>query len=455
MFPVTDVSRLFFGHSAHAEGNRVFADYERDIRIESSVLPDGTVTTCVPGTAIFEEQDSLLNLSPNREIKRQLYRVLTKVTEKQFPWGSLTGIRPTQIARELRDTETMIRYYDVRRDKAFLAIQTAEAEDRILNTTNRDDLFVYIGIPFCPGRCAYCSFTTQENRSGNVPLNDYLDHVLHEIKILSPLFRNVRAVYIGGGTPTMMDEERLESFIGSCLQMICPDRSTEITVEAGRPDTLTGKKSEILASLGVKRTCVNPQSLSDATLTRIGRNHSSGQFLDAFRSVREAGIRNINTDVIAGLPGESEAEFRHTVDSILELSPENITIHALCKKRTADISRETVLDGIERVRSADAMVSYALSRLESSGYFPYYLYKQKDTIGGLENTGFSKKGSECLYNVAMMSDSRNVLAFGAGGVSKRLLSDQRLVRYDRVRNPGEYIRRIEEIIEGKRRFFEV
>lgn len=180
-----------------------------------------------------------------------------------------------------------------------------------------------------------------------------------------------------------------------------------------------------------------------------------GQFLDAFRSVREAGIRNINTDVIAGLPGESEAEFRHTVDSILELSPENITIHALCKKRTADISRETVLDGIERVRSADAMVSYALSRLESSGYFPYYLYKQKDTIGGLENTGFSKKGSECLYNVAMMSDSRNVLAFGAGGVSKRLLSDQRLVRYDRVRNPGEYIRRIEEIIEGKRRFFEV
>ena len=455
MFPATDVSLLFLGSNVRNEGNLICAEYDGDILIESSVHPDGIVTTSVPGTPIMQTQDTAFDLPPNREIKRQLYRVLAAVIGRSFPWGSLTGIRPTQIAREVRDADDMSNFYDVRKDKARLAIETAETEDRILATTSEEDLFVYIGIPFCPGRCSYCSFTTQESRSDAGLLPEYLNAVLREVSGLSSKLKNVRAVYFGGGTPTIMDEELLGSFVDGCLDLIGPDRSAEITVEAGRPDTLTPVKLETLSRAGVSRICVNPQSLSDRTLAAIGRKHTAEQFCNAFQAARKAGFHTINTDLIAGLPGESMEEFRFSVDRIIELLPENITVHALCKKRSADIKREEIFEGKDNGALADDMVSYADSKIRAGGYFPYYLYKQKDTVGGLENTGFSKPGKECLYNVAMMSDLRNVLSFGAGGVSKRFFSSRRLERFDCVRNPKEYIERIDEILIGKRRFFEV
>jgi oxygen-independent coproporphyrinogen-3 oxidase len=455
LFPAKDVSRLFLGPSVRCEGQSVFAEYPEDIVIESKVHPDGSVTTAVPGTLIFEKSDEAQPLPSNRELKRQLYRVLSAVTQKHFPWGSLTGIRPTLVAREVPDVESLVRFYDVREDKAALALQTAEAEDRILSTTDEQDMFIYIGIPFCPGRCAYCSFITQESRTSEKILSVYLDAVLQEIAAFAGCYQNVRAVYFGGGTPTIMDDELLKNFINRALELIRPDRDAEITVEAGRPDTLTESKAAFLVESGVGRICVNPQSLSDETLLRIGRHHTAEQFYKAFDIVRKAGFSVINTDLIAGLPGESLEAFRFSIDRIIELKPENITVHALCKKRTSDIKRSEILDDPMREKTADQMVSYATAQLKAADYSPYYLYKQKDTVGGLENTGFSTKDSECLYNVAMMSDRRNVLAFGAGGVSKRIFSNGRLVRHDCVRSAREYILRIDEIIRKKKSFYEV
>lgn len=450
-----DVSRLFFGPSVRCEGQSIFADYEEDIVIESTVRSDGFVMTTVLGMSIFEESDDAQRLPSNRELKRQLYRVFSVITKKKFPWGSLTGIRPTLVAREVRDLDTLVRFYDVRGDKAGLAYNTAVAEDRILSSTDDRDLFVYIGIPFCPGRCSYCSFITQESRTSSALLSEYKDTVLKEIAGLTGIMKNVRAVYFGGGTPTIMDDDLLKDFVCGALDLICPDRNAEITVEAGRPDTLTESKTALLVDAGVGRICVNPQSLSDETLMRIGRHHTAEQFYRAFDIARKAGFSVINTDLIAGLPGESLDEFRFSIDRIIELNPENITVHALCKKRTSNLARAEIMDDPERVRIADQMVSYASVRLAETGYSPYYLYKQKDTVAGLENTGFSTMGTECVYNVAMMSDSRNVLAFGAGGVGKRVLPNGRIERHDCVRSVREYILRIDEIIRGKNRFFEV
>ncbi len=455
LFPAKDVSRLFFGPSVRCEGQSIFAEYAEDVVIESTVWPDGRVTTAVQGTSIFEKSDDTQRLAPNRELKRQLYRVFSAVTQKRFPWGSLTGIRPTLVAREVRDIDTLVRFYDVREDKAGLAYKTAEAEDRILSSTDEQDLFIYIGIPFCPGRCSYCSFITQESRASARLLSEYRDTVLKEIAGLTGIMKNVRAVYFGGGTPTIMEDELLRDFVCEALDLICPDRNAEITVEAGRPDTLTESKTALLVDAGVGRICVNPQSLSDETLTRIGRHHTTEQFYRAFDIARKAGFSVVNTDLIAGLPGESLEKFRFSVDRIIELKPENITVHALCKKRTSNLTRAEVLDDTDRERVADQMVSYAAERLAETGYAPYYLYKQKDTVGGLENTGFSTVGKECVYNVAMMSDRRNVLAFGAGGVGKRVFPNGRLVRHDCLRNARDYILRIDEIIRGKKRFFEV
>ncbi|MBN1775949.1 MAG: coproporphyrinogen dehydrogenase HemZ [Clostridiales bacterium] len=455
IFPAMDVSRLFFGPSVRCEGQSIFADYEEDIVIESIVQSDGFVMTTVPGTSIFEKSDDAQKLPSNRELKRQLYRVFSVITKKKFPWGSLTGIRPTLVAREVRDLDTLVRFYDVREDKAGLAYNTAVAEDRILSSTDDRDLFVYIGIPFCPGRCSYCSFITQESRTSSALLSEYKDTVLKEIAGLTGIMKNVRAVYFGGGTPTIMDDDLLRDFVCGALDLICPDRNAEITVEAGRPDTLTESKTTLLVDEGVGRICVNPQSLSDETLMRIGRHHTAEQFYRAFDIARKAGFSVINTDLIAGLPGESLDEFRFSIDRIIELNPENITVHALCKKRTSNLARAEIMDDPERVRIADQMVSYASVRLAETGYSPYYLYKQKDTVAGLENTGFSTMGTECVYNVAMMSDYRNVLAFGAGGVGKRVLPNGRIERHDCVRSVREYILRIDEIIRGKNRFFEV
>jgi len=454
-FPVSDVLRLFFGHADQISDDEITAPYPKDITIFSCLSKNGDVDTRDDAGTHGEHPSKTHPLPANREVKRQLYLLLSELTGKIFPWGSLTGIRPTLIARESNQLSDMIEIYGVRPDKAELAFKTAIAEDEILSRIPLEGKAVYIGVPFCPGRCSYCSFIS-ENHSGDgeTLLEKYADAVIKEIHSLRSVLENVSSLYIGGGTPTVMGDELFMRFIKGCLSELCLTSQIEITVEAGRPDTITESKLKTLRSAGINRICINPQTLSDKTLSVIGRNHTSEQFMEAYRLARTVGFSSINTDLIAGLPGEGIDDFRNTLNTIVSLSPENITIHTLSKKRTSRMSsEEQVLNDETAVHAADEMLRYASDLLREKGYHPYYLYRQKDTVGGHENTGYSIPGKECLYNVSMMSDSRSVIAIGAGGIGKKLTESGHLERCPCVRNPRDYIERQEELISRKLKFF--
>ena len=475
-YPISDILRLFTGEIPRQEETCVVCDAgamassidpsSSDLILVSSIS-EGRVETCVEKSApgeeprcIFIDKEDMF-LPANREVKRQLYFLLSRLSGRAFPWGSLTGIRPTQVARELTSEEEMTNIYDVRKDKAHLAFLTRDREDLVLSGTDKDSLHVYIGIPFCPSRCAYCSFVAQEAPRKTALLPQYVDAVLSEMDMVLPRIEGkIETLYIGGGTPTVLSEALFEKFIKGVFSHKEFSALKEICVEAGRPDTITEKKLQILLDAGVKRICINPQTLCDATLLRVGRKHTAEDFEAAFEMARKMGFSIINTDLIAGLPGETTEEFCDSLTRIIKLCPENITVHSLSKKRRASLSREEIVkQEKEELERIEKMLSFASENLLSSGYIPYYMYKQKDTLGGHENVGYSKDGTECVYNVAMMSDQRSVLSFGAGGMSKRVFfgSDDELhVRVERcpcIKDPIQYIAKVDEMAEKKIRFF--
>lgn len=456
-FPVQDVMRLFFSDCRLMQDDAFSAGTDFG-NVIVSCLDGGVVTTWIEGK---EESkcypDASLSLSSKREVKRQLYFLLSKLLDRTYPWGSLTGIRPTVVAREVSSPKELSNFYFVREDKALLAVETAANEDRILSSASSDLSCGYIGIPFCPSRCSYCSFISQDATEKLTLLDPYLKALEKELDIYSkgnPL--RLSCLYIGGGTPTVFDDKTFERFMEMVFAHIDVSNIPEITVEAGRADTITEHKLRTLKNLGVHRICINPQTLSDRTLTLLGRRHTAEDFYKAFDLARKIGFNTINTDLIAGLPEETEHDFSRSLEGILLLSPENITVHTLSKKKTAGIASE-----IQRLESKDAidrldnMLTFAGNKLKQNDYLPYYLYKQKDTLGGHENTGYSKPGHECKYNVAMMSDQRSVLAFGAGSMSKRYTEDACLARVQNVRDIMEYIRRVEEMALRKRDLFGV
>lgn len=455
-FPVSDVLRLFFGQTGQISDAEITAPYPEELSVLSILTPEGKVETREKSGRYCAIPSAAYLLPPNREVKRQLYQLLSELTGRTYPWGSLTGIRPTLIARESPDISGMVEIYGVRPDKAELAFGTAKAEDMILSHIPADSKAIYIGIPFCPGRCSYCSFVS-ENHSDDMEsvLSEYADAIIKEICALRSVLNNISSVYVGGGTPTVMNDELFPRFIRECFSELNLPPHTEITVEAGRPDTVTKAKLLALRDAGISRICINPQTLSDKTLSVIGRNHTSEQFMEAFRLARAAGFSSINTDLIAGLPGEGPDDFRHTLDTIVSLHPENITIHTLSRKRASRMSTEHIFVSDEpAVRFVDEMLRYASGLLTEKGYRPYYLYRQKDTVGGHENTGYSIPGKECSYNVAMMSDERSVIAVGAGGISKKVMRNGHLERCPCVKNPREYMKRLEETAARKLAFFE-
>ncbi|NLT12170.1 MAG: coproporphyrinogen dehydrogenase HemZ [Clostridiaceae bacterium] len=461
IYPVSDVVRLFFGPIRMRDTGEIQADCDEDLEIISqleNIDIDGTklqsqrLSTLINGKCICST--TIEELPLNREVKRSLYNALSIYTGRKFPWGSLTGIRPTVVAREVTSDTQLNHLYGVRSDKARLSIITASHEDEVMRKINKSSLSIYIGIPFCPTRCSYCSFPAHDMSSGTDTLNEYVEALLKEMELLQHLFQNIDSVYFGGGTPTVLTDELFEAFINRAFSLLSPNAGVEVTLEAGRPDTITKSKLNTAKKNGFNRICINPQTLNNQTLRNIGRNHSVEDFLKAYSDIRQMGFNTVNADLIAGLPGESYSDFTISLNTLAELKPENITVHSLYKKRTAMLSRDEVMKAVS-MEDIDRMLQYSHNRLPELGYIPYYLYKQKDTLGGHENTGYSFPGDECRYNVAMMSDAYSVLAIGAGGVSKRVFSDRRLVRCDCVKNPAEYIRRVKEMAERKLRFFDV
>ena len=464
-YPLCDVARLFTGVIPRVEGDTIRVDVPSEAVIESRLSEGKALTSVVEGfpelvgelRAVRKQED----LPSSRECKRQLYVLLSRAYGKEFPWGALTGIRPTQVAREVDQEEDLMRIYGVREDKAKLAFATMRGEDDVLADSDPESLHVYVGIPFCPTRCAYCSFVAQEAPRKTKLLPSYAEAVLRELDLVLPKIRKpIETLYIGGGTPTVLDDELFTEFIRGVFSH--PEFSSlrEVTVEAGRPDTITEKKLAALREAGVTRICINPQTLSDATLLRVGRKHTAEDFLRKFELARSMGFSVINTDLIAGLPGESAEEFCDSLSQLIRLGPENITVHSLSKKRRADISREEVLrEQEEELGKMEQMLSFSSRVLSEAGYAPYYLYKQKDTLGGHENVGYQKDGTSCIYNVAMMSDQRSVLSFGAGGMSKRvfLQKESHQVRIERcpcIKDAIQYIEDVEKMAEKKVLFFQ-
>lgn len=385
-----------------------------------------------------------------RFAKLSLYKALSAFTGESFPWGSLTGIRPTKLAYNLiNETGEFENYFidtlKVSPEKTELVKRIIDVQKNYYSVDNEStDFFVFV--PFCPSRCKYCSFVCADINHYKDVVSDYIDALIEEIKESLPLIKNLRSIYIGGGTPISLSNEDLDRLLTAIDPIV---NGVEYTVEAGRPDCITEGKLEILKAHGVNRICVNPQSLSDKTLALIGRNHTASDVIEKFKLCKNDFITNM--DFIAGLEGEDFDTFKAGIDKAIELSPDNITVHTLCIKRGADLAKES-----SRLSAlgVEEMVNYAKERLTESGYNPYYLYRQKYMAGNLENTGYAKPNKECVYNINTMEEISSTVACGANAISKRFFGKEN--RIEREASPKDiktYMAKLPLILERKRKLF--
>ena len=345
-------------------------------------------------------------------------------------WGMMIGVRPSKVASELLDagnSKTKVKRilasdYFVIPKKAALATNIALTEHNIVGVPSPKDCSVYISIPFCPTRCTYCSFVSYTSKRLLSLIPDYLQKLKKDIEanfaLIKRLGLNVKTVYIGGGTPTILDEAQLRDLLGFISKQTDVSALEEFTLEAGRPDTITKEKFDVAREFGVTRVSVNPQSLCEEVLCGVGRNHTVKEFYEAYDIAKKSGIRTVNVDLIAGLPKDSFREFSRTVDEIIRLDPENITVHTFCVKRSSELLRQN--SKIYSLRGGDVgkCVDYSQIKADQAGYIPYYMYRQKNTVGNYENVGFSKPSYEGLYNIYMMEEIHSIFAAGAGAVGK-------------------------------------
>lgn len=401
-----------------------------------------------------------------REMKRQLYLALAKLTGISWPWGSLTGIRPTQVAREIwltkeKDQSATLSELEEKwflsSEKAIKGLKVALAEDAILSELDHKALMVYAGVPFCPGRCSYCSFICRDASRQESVLPEYAKAMVQEAEeVFLRLKQPVSAFYMGGGTPTSFSDEDFDFVLKSILNVLPLSKNAEICVEAGRPDTITDKKLRSMKEAGVTRLCINPQSMHDTTLEKVGRFHDKDMFLKCLEMARSMNFEQINADLILGLPGEGATEFLQSVGELIALDLDSITLHTLALKRSARLHEEASETYLP-LRFPDPEMSRAMREadqiLEQAGYAPYYMYRQKNVRGGLENTGYSKEGKVCIYNVGMMSDEISIVGLGSGSSSKKVRG-RRVERLHNSKDIADYSARIHELAEKKWKFFD-
>lgn len=398
---------------------------------------------------------------PKLPVKILLYRCLSRYTGKKLPWGALTGIRPTKIVHSLlsqgMDKEIaykkLVDYYHVSERKARLTIEVAHNETEFIRNA-KNKISIYIGIPFCTSRCIYCSFPSVTIYKYNYLINDYLDALHKEVQWAAQWLNEhgiaIDTLYIGGGTPTALSENEL-NYLLTCIVPVLPINDIrEYTVEAGRPDTLNRGKLCIIKNAGVSRISINPQTMQDKTLKLIGRNHTTDDIIKAFAEARNEGFNNINCDLIAGLPGETEKDFEDTLKKISNLNTDSVTVHTLAVKRASLLINEKKDYKQTDDEIVNNMVEMAGILLREIGMHPYYLYRQKNILANLENVGYARYGFECIYNMLIMEEVQTILAFGAGASSKIVYPDGHLKRIYNVRNVEQYIQRIDEMIERKK-----
>ena len=399
--------------------------------------------------------------SLRRQILRQsYYRAALKLLPAPPSWGALSGVRPTKlVSRHLmaggdrKSAGKMLRQvYDVAPARRELCLDAAESTMEALKRQQAGDISLYVGIPFCPTRCVYCSFVSAAIEKSRHLLGPYLEALEKEIFAAAEGVKKggyrIRTVYIGGGTPTTLNAGEMAWLLRTLNEAFELSECLEFTVEAGRPDTLDPEKLRVIREGGATRISINPQTMEDPVLEIMGRSHSAADILRAYDQALEAGHEDINMDLIAGLPGDSVEGFQRTLDQVLELNPTNITVHTLALKKAATLyyQEKTTLPTAEMV---EQMLSYATRALRSRGYRPYYLYRQKYMSGSFENVGWSRHGYDNLYNIYMMEELHSILSLGSGGITK-VISDTKVERLANPKYPHEYIRNIDEICRKKR-----
>ena len=413
-------------------------------------------------------QEHSMNLPPDagrkeirNAVKTVLYRQLAQATGRELPWGNLTGIRPTKIPMDLLNERWksvdiishMQERYFVSASKAELATRVALTERKILDALPyKKGYSLYIGIPFCPTVCLYCSFSSSPLSLWENRVDAYLDALIREMKACADLMKGfeLQSIYIGGGTPTTLTPAQMDRLLSALEQYYDRTYVREITVEAGRPDTITGEKLKVLKDHGIGRISINPQSMNQKTLDTIGRRHTVKEVFEAFALARDLGFSDINMDTIVGLPGEGIEEVRHTMETLAGMSPENITVHSLALKRAARLKLQIDSYAAQSFTNSDAIMDMTRTVCEEASLFPYYLYRQKNMAGNFENVGYARPGKEGLYNILIMEEVQSILALGAGAMTKLVEGNGLIERIENVKNIEQYIDRIDEMIGRKR-----
>lgn len=385
-----------------------------------------------------------------RFAKLSLYKALSKVFQIELPWGALTGIRPTKLAYQQMEKEGEFADFfmdtmKVSKEKTELTKSVIETQKGIYDK-NDDNTDFFVFIPFCPSRCKYCSFISADIKSARKHVDEYVDTLIDEISFSAKFIKKLRSIYVGGGTPVALSDEQLDRVLTELDKI---NTGVEFTVEAGRPDCITESKLQILKKHNVTRICINPQTFSDITLREIGRDHTANQVIEKFNMAKAD--FSVNMDLIAGLNGETLEDFKASIDKAIELSPDNITVHTLCIKRGSYLAEEEKrLSG----NVVEQMVEYANKTLVEAGYKPYYLYRQKNMAGNLENVGYTKEGKACIYNIDVMEEIAQNVSCGANAISKRVFNGgERIERQASPKDVVTYLNKIEQIKEEKSKLF--
>jgi oxygen-independent coproporphyrinogen-3 oxidase len=410
------------------EGNATFSLTEGIHRRTASVCFDlGTAK------AAARAHEPLNSGNPDRLLKECAFRAASKLLPTPPPWGSLTGIRPAKLAQSVSALQ-LTEQFHVQPYRAHLAEACAQIALKEKANLGRCDVAIYIAIPFCPTRCAYCSFVSSGLDRSSALVEPFLETLHWEIEKVSEFLKSqnqrVCSLYIGGGTPTSLSAQQLSNLLEHVSTHLDLKHCREITVEAGRPDTITKEKLQVLQNFQVNRISINPQSTSDTVLQEIGRCHDKKTFFQSFEDARKLNFRNINTDIIAGLPSDTPELFEQTIEDVLSLHPENITVHTFSRKKGALLASA-------KAQPVGELLEYSSVALTAHGYHPYYVYRQKFMNGGFENVGWSLEGKECIYNLHMMEELVSVIALGAGGITK-LVSRNRIDRFPNCKYPLEY-----------------
>lgn len=459
-FELENLTRLFFPN----EKITVIRDFSepQPPYIYTEVSDKITISVNIGSFNKSETAVKKLTDDDNELVSAQLlYKLLCDFTGLTQPWGILTGVRPVKLLRRLAEesneeqaVKKFLNDFFVSNEKTALSRETEHNERKILELSRPESFSLYVGIPFCPSRCSYCSFVMASIERAEKLIEPYTKLLCEEIKrtaeIANKLGLRLETVYFGGGTPTTLSAEQLDTVLGTVNKSFDMSTCREFTVEAGRPDTIDSAKLFALKENKVDRISINPQTTNDEVLKTIGRKHTAQLFFDAFELARKCGFDNINTDLIAGLPTDTPESFKNSLDSIVKLNAECITVHTLCMKRASRLTTEGVTLDLQQARDAREMLAYTQNILGQNEYIPYYMYRQSRMVGNLENVGWSKRGFESLYNVYVMDETHTILACGSGGVTKlKRNNPDYLERIFNFKYPYEYIDRFDELIQRK------